>query len=111
MKVSDELITPCEGPEQIVGGGGLFDQLTKAVMDRVLQGELTHHLGYEKGRPATAAEKRDNWRNGREALESSGALKVQVWRALRLDEVGLSRKGSGGARSRGDVARGGRGAF
>jgi hypothetical protein len=50
-------------PEEIVGGGGLLDELTKRVMERALEGELTDHLGYEKH----ADEGRDggNSRNGR----------------------------------------------
>ena len=49
-------------PEEIMGGG-LLDALTKRVMERVLEGELTDHLGYEKH----ASEGRDcgNSRNGR----------------------------------------------
>jgi transposase-like protein len=47
----DELIKG-KSPAEIIGRGGLLDQLTKAVMERVLQGELTHHLGYAKGQPA-----------------------------------------------------------
>ncbi len=33
-----------------MGGGGLLDALTKRVMERALEGELTDHLGYEKTR-------------------------------------------------------------
>ncbi len=35
-------------PEEIMGGGGLVDEITKRLMERVLEGELTEHLGYEK---------------------------------------------------------------
>jgi transposase-like protein len=30
------------------GQDGLLQQLTKALVERALDGELTHHLGYEK---------------------------------------------------------------
>lgn len=35
-------------PEEIVGGGGLLEDLTKRLLERALEGELTDHLGYEK---------------------------------------------------------------
>ena len=36
----------------IDGADGLLNQLTKAVLERALNAELTHHLGYEAGDPA-----------------------------------------------------------
>ena len=35
--------------EEIVGPNGLLKQLTKALLERAMNAELTHHLGYEKG--------------------------------------------------------------
>jgi putative transposase len=54
QKRSNELIDEMikeEGfsPEAILGQNGLMAQLTKAVMERALGAELTHHLGYGKG--------------------------------------------------------------
>ena len=37
--------------EEIVGPNGLLKQLTKALLERAMNAELTHHLGYEKGQP------------------------------------------------------------
>jgi putative transposase len=34
------------------GTQGLFNQMTKAVLERALQIEMADHLGYEKGDPA-----------------------------------------------------------
>jgi putative transposase len=50
-------------PDEVVGQDGLIDEVTKRLMERMLEGELTGHLGYEKH----AAEGRDrgNSRNGR----------------------------------------------
>ena len=49
-------------PEDIVGKGGLLAQLTRAVVERALGAELTHHLGYAPGAdPAPAG---GNCRNG-----------------------------------------------
>jgi len=35
--------------EAVLGEGGLIAQLTKRVVERALAGELSYHLGYEKG--------------------------------------------------------------
>ena len=46
--------------------GGILEQLTKRVYERILGAEMTHYLGYEKGRAPQQQEskKRDNYRNG-----------------------------------------------
>jgi len=38
-------------PQDIAGENGLLKQLTKAVLERAMQAELTDHLGYEKHDP------------------------------------------------------------
>ena len=42
----DELMATSEGP--LIGPDGLSKELTKALVERMLAGELNHHLGYEK---------------------------------------------------------------
>jgi len=44
----DELLKGNETPEEFFGADGLLEQLTKALVERALQAEMTHHLGYEK---------------------------------------------------------------
>ncbi len=44
----DELLKGYQKPEDIVGENGLLKRLTKALLERALNAELTHHLGYEK---------------------------------------------------------------
>jgi len=44
----DELLKDYKSPDDMFGDEGLLQQLTKAVVERALQGEMTHHLGYEK---------------------------------------------------------------
>jgi putative transposase len=61
-EVLDELLKDCKTPEQMFGADGLLQQLTKAVIERSLQAELTHHLGYDKHSPAGAGS--GNSRNG-----------------------------------------------
>jgi putative transposase len=51
-EVLDELIKGYEKPEDLIGESGLLKQLTKALLERAMNAELTHHLGYEKHDPA-----------------------------------------------------------
>lgn len=46
----------------LVGPGGMLAQLTKAIMERAIDEELTDHLGYERGDPAGRGS--GNSRNG-----------------------------------------------
>ncbi len=61
--VVDELLAGARTEEEIVGPGGLLSQLTKRLVERALEVELTDHLGYEPHRepPGGAG----NTRNGR----------------------------------------------
>src|SRR5271155_4814387 len=68
--VLDELIEDYKKPEDLIGETGLLKQLTKALMERALSAELTHHLGYEKHDPAGYHS--GNSRNGSTAKTVSG---------------------------------------
>jgi putative transposase len=59
----DELLKDYKSPEDMFGDDGLLQQLTKAVVERALQGEMTHHLGYEKH--SSAGQNSGNSRNGK----------------------------------------------
>ena len=48
LAVIDDLLKTYKTPEEILGDNGLLKQLTKAVLQRALQAEMTHHLGHEK---------------------------------------------------------------
>jgi len=61
-EILDELLSGVSSPEDLMGDAGLFRQLKKALMERALGGELTHHLGYEKNDPAGRGS--GNSRNG-----------------------------------------------
>ena len=58
----DELLKDYKKPEDLLGQHGLLQQLTKALVERALNGELTHHLGYQKHDPA--GDNSGNSRNG-----------------------------------------------
>jgi transposase-like protein len=52
-----------KSPKEILGQHGLLDELTKRLVERALEGEMTAHLGYEKH--ASEGRNRKNSRNGR----------------------------------------------
>lgn len=69
-KVIDQLLAEYKKPEDIVGENGLLKQLTKALLERALQAELTDHLGYEKHDPAGQGS--GNSRNGSSSKNLKG---------------------------------------
>ena len=75
----DELLAGYEKPEDLLGEDGLFKQLKKALLERALGAELTHHLGYEKGDPVGRGT--GNNRNGSSAktvLTEDGSVEIDV---------------------------------
>ena len=66
-------------PEDLAGEDGLFRRLKKALLERALGAELTHHLGYEKGDPAGRGT--GNSRNGTSSkalLTDDGEIEIEV---------------------------------
>jgi putative transposase len=73
----DELIATSGG--SLIGPDGLVKSLTKALVERMLAGELNHHLGYEKHEPAGYGT--GNSRNGtsRKTLKGeAGEMTIEV---------------------------------
>jgi hypothetical protein len=66
-KVIDKLVGDCKKPEQIQS---LLKQLTKSVLERAMQAEMTEHLGYEKHDPA--GYNSGNSRNGKTRKKLKG---------------------------------------
>src|SRR5690348_1119383 len=78
-EVLDELLADCTTADELLGDDGLFKQLKKALLERMLGAELTAHLGYEKG--DRAGRGTGNSRNGYSAktvLTEDGALELAV---------------------------------
>lgn len=69
-EILDELLKNYENPEDLLGQDGIFQELKKALLERALGAELTHHLGYEKGDPA--GRKTGNSRNGHSKKKVKG---------------------------------------
>ena len=61
QELLEELLKDYKSPEDLLGQGGLLKELTKALVEKALDGELTHHLGY----PKYSSSKNDNARNGK----------------------------------------------
>ena len=79
-QLADELLgrAQAEGVE-LLGPDGLLSQVTKAVLERALGEELTHHLGYEKH--DSAGRGSGNSRNGstgKRLLTEVGGVDLQV---------------------------------
>jgi len=63
QELIDELLSDYKNPEDLLGDGGIFKELKKALLERALKAELGDHLGYEKSDPK--GRKSGNSRNGR----------------------------------------------
>ena len=75
----DELLKDYRKPEDIIGENGLLKRFVKAVLERAMNAELTHHLGYEKHDPA--GYKSGNSRNGtsgKTVKGDFGELEIEV---------------------------------
>lgn len=66
MATTDELLDilmkDYKKPEDLIGENGLLKQLTKRLLERAMQAEMTDHLGYDKHAPA--GKNSGNSRNG-----------------------------------------------
>lgn len=75
----DELIKTYEKPEDLLGEDGILKQVQKAMLERILEGEITTELGYRKHDPN--GNKSGNSRNGygEKTLKSPhGEIPIQV---------------------------------
>ena len=75
----DRLLGDYRKPEDLIGENGLLKQLTKALVERALQAELTTHLGYEKHSPE--GHHSGNTRNGvstKQLKGDFGELQIEV---------------------------------
>jgi hypothetical protein len=79
----DDLLKNYQKPAEVIGENGLLKQPTKALLERAMDAELTHRLGYEKSDPA--GYNSGNSRNGTTAeycdrierhLESAHGIRV-----------------------------------
>jgi putative transposase len=63
QELLDELLKQYNNPEDLLGRGGIIDELKKRLLERVMDAEMDHHLGYKKHDPV--GNNTGNSRNGR----------------------------------------------
>ena len=83
----DELIKDYKNPEDLIGENGILKQLTKALLERAMEAELTHELRYEK-HDRQATKENGNRRNGtsRKTVRSKhGEIELDVPRDRRSE--------------------------
>ena len=75
----DELLESCDGPEDVLGKDGLIRQLTGRLVERVLDAELTDHLGYDKHSPAGngSGNSRNGYRN-KTLRDDTGRMEIEA---------------------------------
>jgi putative transposase len=66
----DELLKEYKNPEDLIGKDGILKQLTKRLVEKAMESELTHHLGYDKNSPA--GNNTGNSRNGKSSKTIKG---------------------------------------
>lgn len=80
----DELLQDYSGPEAVLGEQGLLKQLTKRLVEKALQAELTHHLQHHHNSQIAEAQPPQERRNSRNGFSKKtvqaelGALELQV---------------------------------
>ena len=75
----DELMKDAGEGAELFGDEGLLNQLKKALVERALEGEMTHHLGYAKG--AKEGRNGGNSRNGhtsKTVMGKDGPLEIET---------------------------------
>src|SRR5471032_3256302 len=70
VKLADSLLANYQKPEDLIGENGLLKQLTKMLVERALETEMSEHLGHGKSEAVTNAT--GNTRNGHSAKTLKG---------------------------------------
>jgi putative transposase len=74
----DTLLSGARTAEEIAGPDGLLGQLTRRLLNRALEAELTEHLGYERHQePPGGAGNARNGRPGKTLLTDQGPLRIR----------------------------------
>jgi transposase-like protein len=78
-EVLDELLAGTQGEQEIVGPGGLLSQLTKRLVERAMEVELTDHLGYEPhAEPPGGAGNARNGSTPKTLITEQGAVRIDA---------------------------------
>ena len=75
----DELLKDYSQPADLLGPDGLLTELKKRLINRVLESELTTHLGYEKhGAPPEGETNARNGHSAKTLRSDDGKLPIKV---------------------------------
>jgi putative transposase len=77
-KLLDDLLKNAKTSEDLFGEKGIVNQLKRAMVERMLEAEMSHHLGYEKHE---AGKSTGNYRNGKTSknlITDTGDLEVDI---------------------------------
>jgi transposase-like protein len=75
----DELLKDYKGPDDFYGPDGIMKQLSKALIERMMEAELSEQLGYEKSE--SGEKQTDNRRNGKTSKTlrtDQGPMEIEV---------------------------------
>ena len=75
QELLEELLKDYKSPEDLLGQEGLLKELTKALVEKALDGELTHHLGYPKHSVSKGANAR-NGKSKKSLLTDHGRMEI-----------------------------------
>lgn len=76
-EILEELLRDYKKPEDLLGENGIIKELTKRLVEKALEGEITHHLGHEKHGESLEG----NYRNGvskKTLLGKEGAMEISI---------------------------------
>jgi putative transposase len=79
QEIVDELLKNIKNPDQLFGPDGLLHQLKGALMERMLDAEMTEHLGFDKNDPS--GQGAGNSRNGyspKTVQTETGTVRIRV---------------------------------
>jgi len=77
-EVLDALLAGARTAQEIAGPGGVLAYLTRRLLNRALEAELTAHLGYEAGNaPAAGSGNSRNGKPGKTVITDHGPLRIR----------------------------------
>jgi hypothetical protein len=77
----DELMKGYHGPDDMYAPEGLVKQLSKALIERAMQAELTEQLGYEKN--GTGDKPTENRRNGKSSKKPVHIFTLPLFKLIK----------------------------
>lgn len=79
LKLADSLLANYKKPEDLIGENGLLKQLTKMLVERALEVEMTDHLGHDKsGAVSNDSANTRNGHSGKTLKGDFGALPIDI---------------------------------